>query len=232
MPNDQNPLVSVIITAFNREKYIVEAIDSVLTQDYSPIEVIVVDDGSTDRTAEIVKSYGDQLVYVHQENQGVATARNNGINLATGEFLAFNDSDDVWADGKLSLQMSVLFENPNLHAVYGHAEQFFSPDVDEAFIAKTKIPKKVMPSQISCALVIRRTPFDKVGFFAASLLAGSDIDWYARFQEAELENITLPDIVYYRRVHPQNSTSTIKDSNKMRLRALKVALDRRRSASV
>lgn len=220
MSDAQNPLVSVIIPAYNREKYIAEAIDSVLAQDYAPIELIVVDDGSTDSTAEIVQSYGDQLVYLCQENQGVAAARNSGIAYAHGEYLAFLDSDDIWVEGKLSWQMALLQQNPKLDAVYGHTKQFFSPEVDEAFKARTIIPQKVMPAYIACAKLIRRESFDLVGLFDANLKAGTDIDWYARSKEAGILSEMLPDIVYHRRIHPLNATSQTNDANKIRLREL------------
>ena len=225
MSEVQPPLVSVIIPAYNREKYIVEAIDSVLAQEYAPIELIVVDDGSTDRTAEIVQNYGDQLVYLCQQNQGAAAARNSGIAYAHGEFLAFLDSDDIWAEGKLSWQMALLQQNPHLDAVYGQAEQFFSPDADEVFKARTKIPRKIIPSYISCAMLIRRKSFDLVGLFDTQFAASPDIDWYARAQEAGLVSEMLPEVVYYRRVHPANATSQNENANLSRLRVLKPTLD-------
>ena len=229
MSDSHSPLISVIVPVYNREQYVAEALDSILAQDYRPLEIIVVDDGSTDRTPEIVQSYGSQLIYLCQENQGVAAARNSGIDYAHGQFLAFLDSDDIWVEGKLSAQMALLDENPDLDVIYGHAENFFSPEVEDSFKRKTKIPQKVMPSQISPAMLIRAKSFRQVGSFNPSFRSGCDIDWYARSQEMGLKNHMMPLVVYYRRVHPSNATVYNKNANLSRLRTLKAALDRRRA---
>jgi glycosyltransferase involved in cell wall biosynthesis len=102
------PLVSVVIPTFNRAATIVRAVESVLQQTYRPLEVIVVDDGSTDATPEVLKAYGSALVYVRQDNAGPAAARNRGIREAQGDLVAFLDSDDLWRATKLERQVAVL----------------------------------------------------------------------------------------------------------------------------
>jgi glycosyltransferase involved in cell wall biosynthesis len=102
------PLVSVVIPTFNRAATVVRAIESVLQQTYRPIEVIVVDDGSTDGTQEVLKAYGSALVYLRQDNAGPAAARNRGIRESQGGLIAFLDSDDVWLAAKLERQVAVL----------------------------------------------------------------------------------------------------------------------------
>ena len=104
MNQDKNKLVSVIIPVYNGENYLSQAIDSVIDQTYSPIELIIVDDGSTDKSKEIASSYS-QVNYVYQENQGVAIARNTGIFKSQGEYIAFLDQDDIWTANKLKLQV-------------------------------------------------------------------------------------------------------------------------------
>jgi len=230
MSESRSPLISVIVPVYNRERYVAEAIDSILAQDYRPLEIIVVDDGSTDRTPEIVQSYGDKLIYLCQENQGVSAARNSGVDYAHGEFLAFLDSDDTWVANKLSMQMSILEDSPDLDIVYGHSEQFFSPEVDESFKRKTRIPQKIMAAQISCSMLVRASSFKAVGPYDAAFRAGCDIDWYARSQELGLKNHMMSEVVNRRRVHPANATAYNEDANLSRLRTLKAALDRRRAA--
>ena len=111
--------VSVIIPSYNRANLIERSVRSVLNQTYKNIEVIVIDDGSKDNTEEIVKAINDErLRYYKQENGGAAKARNNGVSLATGEYIAFHDSDDVWREDKLMKQMSFLKENPIYGMVY------------------------------------------------------------------------------------------------------------------
>lgn len=107
-------LVSVIIPTYNRETLVCRAIQSVLNQSYQNFEIIVVDDGSSDNTAEIVKNYIPKTKYIYQENAGASAARNKGIDLAKGEWIAFLDSDDEWLPDKLTLQTDLLKRNPDL----------------------------------------------------------------------------------------------------------------------
>ena len=115
---DASPLVSAVIPAFNAESFIAEAVSSVLAQTYRPVECIVVDDGSTDGTAEVVRSFGSEVRLVTQPNKGVANARNSGAAVANGAFLAFLDADDVWMPNKLEKQMILLEDNSSLGLVY------------------------------------------------------------------------------------------------------------------
>ena len=118
-----SPLMSVVIAAYNAEPFLQEAIESVRRQSYDPLEIIIVDDGSTDGTARIATAY-DSIVYAYQPNSGVAAALNKGIGLSRGSFLAFLDADDMWTDNKLALQFSAFVLDPTLDAVFGNVEQF------------------------------------------------------------------------------------------------------------
>jgi glycosyltransferase involved in cell wall biosynthesis len=103
-----HPLVSVIIPTYNRADTVRRSIDSALEQSYRPIEVIVVDDGSTDTTRDLLEEYGDRIISIHQENGGPSIARNTGVDLARGEFIAFLDSDDTWSSTKIARQVRLL----------------------------------------------------------------------------------------------------------------------------
>ncbi|MBK6510381.1 MAG: glycosyltransferase family 2 protein [Haliea sp.] len=107
-----NPLISVIIPSYNCGKYLVEAIESVLSQDYPRIELIVIDDGSTDDSQQLLRAYVDRLTYKSQPNAGIAAARNAGFKLATADFVAFLDADDIFTPGRLRLQMSMFERAP------------------------------------------------------------------------------------------------------------------------
>ena len=102
------PLVSVVIPTYNRADTVRRSIDSALQQSYRPIEIIVVDDGSTDATRDVLKEYGDRILFIHQENGGPSVARNTGVGLARGEFIAFLDSDDTWSPSKIVRQVGLL----------------------------------------------------------------------------------------------------------------------------
>jgi glycosyltransferase involved in cell wall biosynthesis len=112
------PLVSVIIPTFQSARYIVEAVESVLGQTYAPIEIIVVDDGSTDDTRERLRPYFDRLRYVYLENSGPSKARNHGVRLARGELIAFLDADDRWLSNKLETQIRCLMNEPTAALVH------------------------------------------------------------------------------------------------------------------
>jgi glycosyltransferase involved in cell wall biosynthesis len=116
--------ISVIIPAFNYARYLREAIDSVFAQTYPALEVIVVDDGSTDDTPAVLAAYGDRIRAIRQQNHGVSAARNTGINAARGEYIAFLDADDVWRPAKLEAQMARFDADPHLGLVYCGAESF------------------------------------------------------------------------------------------------------------
>src|SRR3989442_14959767 len=112
------PSVSVVIPVYNGERYLVDAIQSVLDQTYQNFEVIVVDDGSTDGSAAVAKRFGEAIRFVHQANGGVCKARNTGIAAARGGYLAFLDQDDLWLPDKLAVQVAYLDSHPEVGAVY------------------------------------------------------------------------------------------------------------------
>src|SRR2546428_1998680 len=112
------PLVSVVIPVYNQERYIAEAVDSVLRQTYPDVELVVVDDGSTDRTPEIVKGYGSRLRYMHQDNSGAATALNRGIQAASGELVGWLSSDDVYEPTKVERQVELFASRPEISLAY------------------------------------------------------------------------------------------------------------------
>lgn len=143
-PQSNPPKVSVIISVYNGERYLAEAIDSVLAQTYQDFELILIDDGSTDRTKEIIQSY-PTIRYFYQENQGVAAARNLGVAQSRGDYLTFLDADDLWLPEKLALQIEAFAGNPHLDIVTGHIQQFVSPEIDPAEAQKYAIPAKPQP---------------------------------------------------------------------------------------
>src|SRR5262249_2428536 len=107
-------LISCIVPVFNGERYLREALDSILAQTYQPLELIVLDDGSTDGTAALVAGYGERIRYLWQANAGEAGARNRGLSIAQGEFVAFLDADDLWHPEKLRRQLARLHDRPEL----------------------------------------------------------------------------------------------------------------------
>lgn len=224
-------LVSVIIPAFNAERHLAAAIESILAQDYRPLEIIVVDDGSTDRTAEIAESFGDPVRCVRQANGGTAVARNVGVQLARGEYLAHHDADDLWTEGRLSLQVRALETHPDMDAASGYVRSFYSPELAEDERQSIRCPEQPIPGHVAQATLMRRGSYDLVGPSRAQWVVGSDLDWYLRAKEAGFQLLVLPAVVLLRRLHGSNKGRVEKERLSDRLRVLKEALDRRRAAS-
>ena len=219
--------ISVIIPVYNGERYLAEALDSVLAQQYEKMEIIVVDDGSTDGTSKIARSYKD-VTYLCQSRQGAAAARNRGVQHARGEFLAFLDADDLWMPDKTTKQMSVLRSDAQPDMVFGHVEQFYSPELEASLKSKIKMIETVMPGYVPGTMLIKKETFLNIGFFNPDLKLGEFIDWYLRAQHSCLKDSMLPDIVLKRRIHDANTGIRERDSRKDYLRVLKASLDRRR----
>ncbi len=225
---DNNSSVSVIIPVYNCRDYLAEAIESVLAQTLSPAEIIVVDDGSTDGSADVAKQFSSDVQYCFQPNAGTGAARNKGIELARGDFFSFLDADDYWLENKLAAQSAALRDNPGLDAVFGHVRQFHSPELDKSEMNNVHCPDELMPGHLPCAMMIKRAAFFHVGLFETNWKVGQDVSWIMRAQEQGLNMFMLPDLVYMRRLHKNNKGLTQRQFMTDRVRILKASLDRRR----
>jgi glycosyltransferase involved in cell wall biosynthesis len=219
-------LVSVIIPVYNCELYLAEAIESVFNQTYRPIEVIIVDDGSTDKSADVASSY-KEIHYIYQSNQGTAVARNSGLAAAQGEFIAFMDADDRWVPHKLRMQVEYLLEHPNIDYTIGGMQNFYDPEI----IALSKIIKSSLEKeQINLmTMVARKTLFDQLGGFDPSYRIGEDLEWIIRAKDAGISMVILPEILLYRRIHNSNLSHQTKARCANLLRMFKASVDRQRS---
>jgi glycosyltransferase involved in cell wall biosynthesis len=223
------PLVSVIIGAYNAERYIAEAIDSVLAQTHRPLELIVVDDGSTDATADIAREYGDAVVLLQQERQGNGGARNTGVARAAGAYLGFLDADDRFTESKVERQLALLAAEPELDMVFGHVVEFVSPELDEDARTLIRPAAPEAPWTAPNLMLIRRASFDRVGPFSTTLRVGVTVDWYARAVDAGLRYAILPEVVLERRLHTDNNGRREAAARSQYVRVLKESLERRRA---
>ena len=188
-----NPRISVVIPSYNRAYCIEKTIDSVLEQKRDDTEIILVDDGSTDNTRELVQNkYGNQVRYIYQENQGIPAARNTGIKNAQGDFIAFLDSDDYWYPGKLEKQMALIAEHPE----YGLVASRFDKIQCAENIKKTNRPLSYQSRRgksgwvlndlfqanfiRTSSVMIRRDCFDRVGLFDEKQKQAQDYDLWLR----------------------------------------------------
>lgn len=225
-----SPLVTVIIPVFNAEKYVAEAINSVLCQSYKPIEIIAVDDGSTDGSARIIKRF-PSVRYLYQTNSGISATRNKGIEHAQGDFFAFLDADDLWVVDKIMLQIAAFEDDPNIDIVFGHVQQFRSPELADVLAGESPAIASLMPGHIPSTMVIKRDAFFRVGLFETNWRMGEFASWYLRSLENGLRSVMLPDLVTRRRLHEANHGIQQREAIKDYVHILKASLDRRRGAS-
>ena len=231
MKNNLLPLISTIIPVFNGGRYIAQAIESILEQGYPNTEIIVIDDGSTDNTAAVVKQFNAPVCYFYQENAGIAATMNHGVRRAKGDFFSFLDSDDYWLPGKTSKQLDLLRQNPELDMVFGHVKQFYSPELSQEYRQKYACPETPIPGYNSGSMLIRRSSFFKVGKLDEKYEKGMFNDWIMRAKTTGLRSMMLPDIIYMRRIHDANYGILKKDKYVDYVRALKAHLDRQRQGS-
>ena len=224
-------LVSVMITVYNGVSYLAEAIESVLAQSYRPLELIVLDDGSTDGSGDVARRFGPSLRYTRQKNAGMGAARNSAIELAAGQYFAFLDADDRFLPDKVERQMEILDANPPVDMVFGHMTEFVSPDVDEHSAALLREPVHDLPWRTPNLMLVRREAFTRVGLFSTMLRVGIGVDWYARAIECGLKEVVPPYIVLERRLHGANNGIRQRDARHQYLHVLKTSLDRRRAVA-
>ena len=210
MSNNNIPLISVVMPAFNAERYICESIESVLNQSYENIELIVINDGSTDNTAQAVAHLMHAIIYIETENKGVSAARNLGIQQAKGEWIAFLDADDIWLPNKLQSQLDGLDE-----CSWSYTDSFYLGD---HYTAKTKrsdlspllagdIFEALLTENIitTSSVIVRKSLIQDLGGFDESLAALEDWKlWLDIAKEHAISYIDQPLLMY--RVYP-GSTS-------------------------
>ncbi|HLO50073.1 MAG TPA: glycosyltransferase [Kamptonema sp.] len=206
------PRVSVVIPSYNCASYIAEAINSVFNQTYSDWEVIVVDDGSKDDTRAVVKCYGDRIRYIYQKNQGVSIARNHGIQLARGEFVAFLDADDFFLPDKLAAQIAMFAAQPSLGIVHSgwrkvNSKGEFLQDVKPwQNVPKLDLEmwlrwKPVLPS----AMMFRREWLERAGGFDPRFPPAEDTDLALRLALMGCETEWLRQVTVCYRQHEQSA---------------------------
>lgn len=218
--------VSVIIPVYNGGRYLGAALRSVFRQDYGPTEIIVVNDGSSDNSAEVAVSFKD-IIYFYQENRGVAAARNTGIAAATGEFIAFLDADDIWRKNKLTLQIDWLLNHPQIGYVTAKFRNLLEKGIDQPKWLKHEhlIEDQVggMPN-----LVVRKSVFQRTGLFDTGCRSGSDLEWVLRAKDAGIRGDTLPYTLLYRRIHGANLSYQWRGGRDLLLKSLRESIGRRR----
>jgi glycosyltransferase involved in cell wall biosynthesis len=202
----------------------------VLAQTFHPLEIIVVDDGSTDRTASIAEQFGQPVICHRRTHGGIAASRNFGISVARGNWLAFLDADDLWTPDKLERQLAAAEKDEALEIIFGGVRQFVSPELSREDQLRLAAPQTTSAAPHVGTMLARRAVFGRVGLFDETLKVAEFIEWFARVQDAGARMTTLPEIVLQRRRHPANTTLKRKDSLSDMTVVIKRILDRRRQS--
>jgi glycosyltransferase involved in cell wall biosynthesis len=220
-----NPIVTVYITCYNYGAYVDKAIQSVLSQTLQDFELIIIDDGSTDNTEQILQPYMDRIIYKYQQNGGPPVARNTGLDLATGEYIAFLDADDIWTNNKTAIQKAIFDENSGAEIVLGlYKKQRFETRKD----LKGEDTEPEFQLLLGCTMA-KRDVFSKIGRLDPELFLGDDTDWFMRAREAGIKIRVHRDLVMYQREHENNSTANKARFNFYVFKVLKKAKDRKKS---
>jgi glycosyltransferase involved in cell wall biosynthesis len=189
------PAISVIMCVRNGETYIEAALDSLGRQSLSQIETIIIDDGSTDRTAILAAAHPVAPILVRQEPKGLAVSLNAGVARVTGELVAFLDHDDVWPEGRLKAMNEALQRDPALDAIFGQI-------VNTNAALKPIAPPA--PARLIAAMLIRRAALLHVGAFRTDVSHAANVDWISRAEIGGLRSRFLDQVVLWRRVHGDN----------------------------
>jgi glycosyltransferase involved in cell wall biosynthesis len=223
-----SPLVSVIMAVRDGERFLPQALRSVLGQDHRPVEIIVVDDGSTDGTCALEGSFPDTR-WIHQENRGLSAARNRGLDAARGELVAFLDADDWWEPEALSVHLDALRACPDIRYAVAMVRHFLEPGCAVPPGFRASLLEADIAAEIMGTFVGYRDLFETVGGFDPSLRMDDDLDWFARAHERAIPRMVIPRVLLHKRVHDRNLSLGDPRGDRHLLHVLKRSIERRRA---
>ncbi len=225
------PTVTAAIPVRDGETYLAEAIESVLSQSRPCDQVIVVDNGSSDGSAEIAAGFAPAVEVVSEPRPGIGAARNAAVDACRADFLAFLDADDIWERGKIASQLAAFEARPRLQLVFGHVRQFLSPDLAAEEAAALRVPEAPQPGLYIGAMLARRGALEMVGPWAEDVRISDGLAFLLRARELGLEQEMLAETVTRRRIHGANHSIHNRQERAEFARHLKRSLDRRRGAA-
>jgi len=225
-----NELISCIVTSFNSEKYIAEAINSILDQTYKHIELIVADGGSKDNTREVVQKLNSNIKFITQKTLSPSDTRNLGFQSSKGNYIAFLDADDLWHPEKLTRQMNCFAENSEIDLCITYAEMFWSEDLkNEKIFFKNHPRTKSIPGYATTTLLAKKNVFEIAGKFNKELWFTDAAEWFIRTKGLGLKMHIIEEPLTFHRMHQSNLTKRKSEESREEFLALvKSVLDRKK----
>lgn len=197
--------VSVVIPCHNYGRFLADALGSVAAQTYPAHEVIVVDDGSTDGSADLARAAMPDVRVISQAKSGISAARNSGIAAATGDLIAFLDADDLWPAESLALRIASIEADASVIGAFGKVEQFLCPMIDDAARSRLTCPPGQVSARLAGTMLLRRSVVERVGPFDTNLTVGETMDWVARLTDLGEPLVAVDSLVLRRRIHGSNT---------------------------
>lgn len=219
--------VSVILVVKNGERYIQQAIESIMNQNVQPHEILVIDGHSTDATPAIARSFS-RVTWMVQPGQGISEAYNIGIQSATGEYVAFISHDDVWEPDKLQIQFQQFQNDPGLEYCITWFDYFIDSNSKPSLVFRKELLNSHHVGKFMETLMVKRNVFTRTGFFDTAMATAEDVDWFARAQDAKLQSYLVEKVLLRKRVHDQNTSLNNIQNNAELLLALKRSIDRKK----
>lgn len=225
------PVVGVVIPTLDGERYLGEAIESVLRQTHQAIEIVVVDDGSTDATRDVARRYAPDVRCLALPRRGLGAARNSGVGAVGGDYIAFLDQDDIWPEEKLEVQLVPFRERTPPDLVFGNVREFITPELALHLASQLQCVEEPRPAALPGTMVATRRSIAQVGPFSTRWTSNDFMAWLLAARRLGLREVMLGDHVLSRRLHLSNFSHRTDISRTEYLYILKESLDRRRTGT-
>lgn len=227
-----DPLVSVIVPVYNGEDYLAEALDSILAQTCQDLEIILVNDGSTDSSPALAQHYATahtNIHCLHKSNGGVTVARNDGIRRSRGRYIGFLDQDDRWARNALEIHLQRLQANPALGYSVARQRCYLQPGAPRPEWFGLQELDTPVAGYLPGALLVRRELFEQIGYFDLRYPISADADWFARARDAGIPMAEIDAVVLERRIHRHNQSAQAERIHDELFNLLHASLRRKRT---
>jgi len=227
------PLVSCLVPVYNGANYLAETLSNIVEQTWPALEIVVLDDGSSDDSAEIADSFGDPVRVVRAPHTGLSGARNQALAEAKADFIAYQDADDLWHPEKIARQMAAFDSSPDAGIVRCYAQNFWIDEIrhEADKLTEWQIVQPVVGYTMP-ACIVRRRVFDEVGRFNESMPINSDKEWHIRASDVGIHSVIVEEVLHYRRIHHSNLTRRAAETEReTMIELVRKRLDRSRADS-